>query len=287
MSAHSAPSAALGDARNVDLHSHSTASDGAVSPADVVAAAARVGLGAIALTDHDSVAGLTEAVAAGARLGVRIVPGCELSAYDGDVEIHLLALHISGLDVIAPSLQGFQRDRVERAQAMVDNLARLGVPVTMESVLTAAAGGAVGRPHVARALVEGGYVVDHREAFDRYLGNGRPAFVPKPRFSAADAIALTHSAGALSVWAHPSREGTRARVQHLAALGMDGVEVRHPSHSPLDVERLRAIVVELNLVPSGGSDWHGAAEGYRTLGNMQIPAAWLAQQDALVAARVA
>lgn len=280
----SGPSA---DTRNVDLHSHSTASDGAFSPADVVAAAARVGLGAIALTDHDSVAGLPDAVAAGARLGVRVVPGCELSAYDGDFEIHLLALHISDWDAIAPSLQGFQRDRVERAQAMVDRLARLNVAISMESVLNAAAGGAVGRPHVARALVEGGHVVDHREAFDRYLGNGRPAYVPKPRLDVADAIALTHSAGALSVWAHPSREGTRSRVERLAALGMDGVEVRHPSHSPLDVERLRTIVVDLNLVPSGGSDWHGATEGYRTLGNMQVPSAWLAQQDALVAARAA
>ncbi|MGI8509293.1 MAG: PHP domain-containing protein [Gemmatimonadaceae bacterium] len=275
------------DTRNVDLHSHSTASDGAVSPADVVAAAERVGLGAIALTDHDTIAGLPEAVAAGARLGVRVVPGCELSAYDGDFEIHLLALHISDWDAIGPSLTQFQHERVERAQAMVDRLVRLGVPVSMQSVLGAAAGGAVGRPHVARALIDGGHVVDHREAFDRYLGNGRPAYVPKPRFAVADAIALAHSAGALAIWAHPSREGSRTRVERLAGLGMDGVEVRHPSHSPLDVERLRALVVEFELVPSGGSDWHGATEGYRTLGNMQIPAAWLAQQDARVAARAA
>ncbi|MGI8548285.1 MAG: PHP domain-containing protein [Gemmatimonadaceae bacterium] len=277
--------ATQGEARNVDLHSHSTASDGAVSPTDVIVAAERVGIGAIALTDHDTVAGLPEAVAAGARLGVRVVPGCELSAYDGDFEIHLLALHISDGEAIAPSLALFQHERVDRAQAMVDRLVRLGAPVSMDSVLREAAGGAVGRPHVARALLQAGHVVDNREAFDRYLGNGRPAYVPKPRFTVADAIALAHSAGALAVWAHPSREGTRTRVEHLAALGMDGVEVRHPSHSPLDVERLGALVAEFGLVPSGGSDWHGATEGYRTLGNMQVPSAWLAQQDALVAAR--
>lgn len=276
-----------GDARNVDLHSHSTASDGAVSPSDVIVAAERVGLGAIALTDHDSIAGLPEAISTGARLGVRVIPGCELSAHEGDFEIHLLALHISDVAVIAPSLARFQRERVDRAQAMVDQLARLGVPISMESVMREAAGGAVGRPHVARVLLQSGRVVDNREAFDRYLGNGRPAYVPKPRFSVADAIALAHSAGALAIWAHPGREGTRARVERLAALGMDGVEVRHPSHSPLDVERLRAIVVEFGLVPSGGSDWHGATEGYRVLGNMQVPSAWLAQQDALVAARAA
>lgn len=274
-----------GDARNVDLHSHSTASDGARSPAEVVAAAHRAALGAIALTDHDSIAGLPDATAAGERLGVRVVPGCELSAYDGDFEIHLLALHIRDVHAMAPSLQRFQRERVERAEAMVHRLNQMGVAVAVESVLREASGGAVGRPHVARALLERGHVTDQREAFDRYLGNGRPAYVAKPRFAVADAIELAHSAGALAVWAHPGREGTRARVDRLAAMGMDGIELRHPSHTPADVERLSVLVAEFDLVPSGGSDWHGATEGYRTLGNMQIPAAWLARQDARVMAR--
>ncbi len=276
-----------GDPRNVDLHSHSTASDGAFAPAQVIAAAQRAGLGAIALTDHDSVAGIPEAIAAGKQLGVRVVVGCELSANDGDFEIHLLALHIDKLDAIEPSLTGFQRERVERALAMVDRLDGLGATISMDSVLREAAGGAVGRPHVARALVTGGHVVDQREAFDRYLGNGRPAYVPKPRFSIEDAIALAHSAGALAIWAHPSREGTRTRVERLAALGIDGVEVRHPSHSPLDVERLRVLVDDFRMVPSGGSDWHGATEGYRVLGSMQVPSTWLARQDARVESRVA
>jgi predicted metal-dependent phosphoesterase TrpH len=275
------------DARNVDLHSHSTASDGAVTPAEVVTAAERAGLGAIALTDHDSVAGIPEAVATGARLGVRVVAGCELSAYDGDFEVHLLALHIRDMDAMTPSLEAFQQDRVERARTMVEKLVNLGAPISMDAVLREAAGGAVGRPHVARALVQQNHVVDLRDAFDRYLGAGRPAYVPKPRLTAEDAIALTHRAGALSIWAHPSREGTRARVERLAQHGMDGVEVRHPSHSQSEVARLGALVNELGLVPSGGSDWHGAMEGYRVLGNMQVPAAWLAQQDALVAARAA
>lgn len=270
----------------VDLHAHSTASDGAVPPAEVIEAARRAELVAIALTDHDTVAGIDEAVGAGVRLGVRVVAGCELSAYDGDFEIHLLALHIRHLDVLAPRLDAFQRDRVDRAAAMVERLARLGAPVSMDDVRREAAGGALGRPHVARALVTAGHVADHREAFDRYLGNGRPAFVPKPRLDVEEAIGLAHAAGALAVWAHPAREGTRTRATRLAQLGLDGIEVLHPSHTPGDVERIANLVAELDLVPSGGSDWHGATEGYRILGNMHVPAAWLEQQDVRLATRV-
>lgn len=274
------------EAPYVDLHAHSTASDGAVAPAEVIEAAQRADLVAIALTDHDTVAGVDEAVGAGVRLGVRVIAGCELSAYDGDFEIHLLALHVRDTGVLGPRLEMFQRDRVARAEAMVERLGRLGVPVSMEDVVREAAGGAVGRPHVARALIRAGHAADHREAFDRFLGNGRPANVPKPRLDIEEAIGLAHAAGALAVWAHPGREGSRTRATRLAQMGLDGIEVLHPSHSPVDVERLENLVAELDLVPSGGSDWHGATEGYRILGNMHVPAAWLEQQDVRLATRV-
>jgi len=273
--------------RFIDLHSHSVASDGALAPAAVVRAARDAGLEAIALTDHDTVAGIPEALAAGAELGVRVIPGCELSAYDGDVEVHLLALHIADEDALAASLTLFQRERVDRAIAMVERLGHLGVPISMDDVLREAAGGAVGRPHVARALVAAGHVADSREAFDRYLANGRPAYVPKPRLAASDAIDLAHTAGALAVWAHPARIGTRERVTRLAAHGLDGIEVLHPSHTPPEVERFSRFAAELALVPSGGSDWHGATEGFRTLGCMRVPAEWLARQDDRRAARAA
>jgi predicted metal-dependent phosphoesterase TrpH len=191
------------------------------------------------------------------------------------------------MDRLAPRLSEFRGQRVQRAREMVHNLNERGVPVTFDAVLRAADGGAVGRPHVARALIDGGFVVDVREAFDRYLAFGRPGYVPKPQLTVADAIAMTHDAGALSIWAHPGKEGTRTAVARLAALGLDGVEVRHPSHSPDDVQRLTQLVTDYNLVPSGGSDWHGAMEGYRTLGNMNVPTAWLDQQDALLARRAA
>ncbi|HEY5087598.1 MAG TPA: PHP domain-containing protein [Gemmatimonadaceae bacterium] len=273
------------DERYVDLHAHSTASDGAVSPAELVESAKRADLQAIAITDHDTIAGNDEAVATGARVGIRVVRGCELSAYDGDFEVHLLTLHIRDAGAIRPSLEGFQRERVDRGHAIVERLVRAGAPVSIEAVLAEAAGGALGRPHIARALINAGHAADHRDAFDRFLGAGRAAYVPKPRLDIADAIGLAHSCGALAVWAHPGREGTRERLTRLAAHGLDGVEVRHPGHTPLDVDRLLRLARELDLVPSGGSDWHGATEGYRTLGNMHVPEAWLDLQDVRLATR--
>ncbi|HSU96996.1 MAG TPA: PHP domain-containing protein [Gemmatimonadaceae bacterium] len=274
------------DERYVDLHAHSTASDGAVSPAELVEAACRAKLQAIAITDHDTIAGNDEAFATGASLGIRVVRGCELSAYDRDFEVHLLALHIRHSEAIRPSLEGFQRERVDRGYAIVERLSIAGVPVNIEDVLAEAAGGALGRPHIARAMIRAGHVADHRDAFDRYLGAGKPAYVPKPRLDVADAIGLAHSAGALAVWAHPGRDGTRERLVRLAALGLDGVEVRHPGHTPGDTQRLGRLAEELDLVPSGGSDWHGATEGYRTLGNMHVPESWLDMQDVRLATRV-
>lgn len=278
--------AAPADSAHVDLHAHTTESDGAVSPQDLVAAARRAGLLAIAITDHDTIAGNDTAFAAGTAIGMRVVRGCELSAFDGDMELHLLALHISDAGAIRPSLEQFQRERVDRGGAIVERLARVGAPISIDDVMAEAAGAALGRPHIARVLIRAGHAADHREAFDRFLGAGRPAYVAKPRLEVADAIGLAHSAGALAVWAHPGREGTRERLVRLEAHGLDGVEVRHPGHTPSDVVRLARLATELDLVPSGGSDWHGATEGYRTLGNMHVPEAWLDLQDARLATRV-
>lgn len=274
------------DERYVDLHAHSAASDGAVSPTELVEAAKRAGLLAIAITDHDTIDGNDEAVATGTTLGIRVVRGCELSAYDGDFEVHLLALHIRDAGAIRPSLEGFQRERLERGRSIVEKLARAGAPISFDDVLAEAAGGALGRPHIARVLIRAGYAADHRDAFDRLLGAGRTAYVAKPRLDVADAIGIAHSAGALAVWAHPGREGTRERLTRLASHGLDGVEVRHPGHTPTDVARLARLADELDLVPSGGSDWHGATEGYRVIGNMHVPEAWLDVQDARLATRV-
>lgn len=266
----------------VDLHMHSTASDGSRAPADVVRAAKAAGLVAIALTDHDSVAGLAEAQLAGLEVGVRVVNGVELSAVAGDAETHVLGLHLRDALVIERELGALRDMRERRGQQIVDKLVALGVQVTFDDVLSQAGGGAVGRPHVARALVADGWATDVRDAFDRYLGAGKPAYVPKDQLDMADAIAMIHAAGGLAVLAHPGPAGTRERLAALAALGMDGVEVKHPGHSPGDTARLNTLAGQLGLVVSGGSDWHGAAEGPRTIGMMHVPAEWLARQDALL-----
>jgi len=270
---------------NVDLHMHSTASDGALAPAKVVAAAHAARLAAIALTDHDSLAGLGEAAEAGAMLGVRIVPGVELSAHDGAREIHILALHVSRPEFIESHLSKFRQARVTRAVAIVDRLRALGIAITADTVMEIAAGASVGRPHVARAMIRGGFVRDSREAFDRFLGAGRPAFVDKERLDVREAIEIAHAAGALAIWAHPGGEGRRERIEPLVRLGLDGVEVRHPSHGGEDTLRLGALSDFFGLIASGGSDWHGSTDGPRAIGCMDIPFAWLARQDEAVSLR--
>ena len=266
--------------RLVDLHSHSTASDGALPPTAVVEAAAAAGLHALALTDHDTMAGVAEAEAAGARLGVRIVPGVELSALHLEREIHMLALHLERSDELEAQLTEFRAGRVRRAEEMVAKLRGLGAPITMDAVLAHAGRGAVGRPHVARALVDSGFVRDQREAFDRYIGNGRPAIVAKEALYAADAIDLVHAAGGIAVFAHPGRDGTRAVIEPLVAYGLDGLEILHPSQSGEDMARLGALAQHFDLVSSGGSDWHGTTDGFRTLGQMRVPYSVLEQQEA-------
>ena len=273
------------EARFVDLHTHSTASDGARAPRDVVRAARASGLSAIALTDHDTVDGLADAADEGSSLGIRVVRGVELSAVEGDAETHLLGLHLEDVRRLEGRLRDLKTMRLTRAERMVSKLNELGVKVTIDDVLAQSGGGAVGRPHIARALVNDGWATDIRDAFDRYLGNGRAAFVPKDRLSMSDAIAMIHHAGGLAVLAHPGASGTRARIESLVSVGLDGVEVRHPSHSAEDAARLLALVEHFRLVPSGGSDWHGLSEGGRTLGGMRVPLAWLERQDEMATSR--
>ena len=271
--------------RVVDLHMHSTASDGSRAPEDVAAAAHAAGITAIALTDHDTVAGVSAARAAGERLGLRVITGVELSAEDNGREVHVLGLHLERLDAIETAMEGFRQTRIDRAREMVAKLNALGVPVTFDAVLAEAGGGAVGRPHVARAVVAGGWVGDQRDVFDRYIGHGKPANVPKAKLDFPDAIALIHTAGGLAIVAHPGIDFNRPRVERAVGYGLDGLEVLHPSNSPDEQRRLRALTEHFGLVPSGGSDWHGAEQGPRTIGMMKVPIAVLEKQEARLAAR--
>ena len=281
------PNASPERAAFVDLHTHSTASDGILPPEKVIEAAHRCGLAAIALTDHDTINGIPAAKSAGERLGVRVIAGVELSAFQDDHEVHLLALHLSQLDSLEKRLGELRSLRHARAASIVEKLNSLGIGLTLDEVLEQSNGGAVGRPHVARALIARGVVHDFRDAFMRYLGNAGAAFVPKARLSVEDAIAIAHEAGGLAIWAHPGEGGRRERLEPLVAAGLDGLEVRHPSHSGEDVKRFQALAEYFGLVQSGGSDWHGSSEGPRRLGNMNVPIEWLERQDEKVAALTA
>ena len=276
-------SAEAGGPAFVDLHTHSTASDGTLPPERVIEAAQRCGLAALALTDHDTIDGVRAAREAGERAGIRVIAGVELSAFYEDQEVHLLALHLSHLEALEKRLVELRALRYGRAHKIVDKLNTLGIPLTLDEVLQQSNGGSVGRPHVARAMIARGVVHDFRDAFTQYLGANGSAFIPKDRLLIEDAIAIAHEAGALAIWAHPGDGGRRDRLEPLVAAGLDGIEIRHPGHSAEDMKRLQALADFFGLVPSGGSDWHGASDGSRRLGMMNVPIQWLERQDERVA----
>lgn len=274
----------------VDLHVHSTASDGAHAPADVARRAAALGLGAFALTDHDTLAGVAEARTAGASLGVRVIAGCEFSAAGPGGELHLLAYFLPGGESALERFLEDQREkRLRRAEQLVTRLQRLGVNVTIEQVRAVAAGGAVGRPHVARAMVAAGAARDIQDAFDKYLGSGRPAFVPKVLPTVKEVTTLVAAAGGVTSAAHLKDRGVRAVLKELKAAGVDGVEVKHPSHDASTERRLKKLAVELDLAPTGGTDWHGdfgVDRPIMTLGSLEIPSEWLDRVEHIHAGRV-
>jgi hypothetical protein len=271
--------------RGIDLHLHSTASDGSQTPVVVVAAALAARLCAIALTDHDTVAGLPDAEETAQGTPLTVIRGVELSAYEGTDEFHILGLHLSDLVRMESRLTVFRDSRRDRAVRIVERLNEIGVRITFDDVLSMSGDAAIGRPHIARALVENGWARDLRDAFDRYLGQGRPGCLDKHRLGIAEAIDLIHECGGLAIFAHPGSVGTRARVESFAKVGLDGVEVIHPSHSADDRARLLALTEFFGLVPSGGSDSHGATEGSRTIGALAVPPAWLTAQLERVAQR--
>ncbi len=263
----------------IDLHCHSTASDGVLPPAEVVAVAAAAGLTAMALTDHDTTAGLDEARAAGAQLGVEVVGGCEFSVGVEWGEMHLLGYFIEPGDRdIEEFLVAARADRTRRARDMVSKLVGLGLAISYDDVARESGGGAIGRPHVARALLERGHVHAIQQAFDRYIGRGRPAFVEKALPKLADVAGLVHRRGGVVSAAHLKSRGTLAELTRLKADGLDAVETRHPSHTGDYLATITDAALALDLARTGGSDWHGerdAAGTHAQLGSQQVPDEWL------------
>lgn len=247
---------------------------------EVVRRGVRAGLKAIALTDHDTIDGVAAATAAGREVGLRVVAGCEFSVAAGWGEMHLLAYF---LPTDAAELDRFlsaqRTQRVRRAETIVARLWSAGIRIQLDDVLATANGGAVGRPHVARALMIMGAVASVSEAFDRYLKRGRPGFVPKQLPPLAEVTALVRRMGGVSSAAHLKRRASRAVLASLAAAGLDAVEVRHPAHDDATRRRIAGLATQLELLPTGGSDWHGdgSDEGAdrAPLGTLTVPAAWL------------
>ena len=270
----------------IDLHSHSKASDGTDAPSDVVRRAHAAGVDVLALTDHDTVAGIDEAVAA-LPAGLTLVAGSEISCAvveDGRrMSVHLLAyLFDRGEPRLAAELSRLRTDRERRARAIVDRLNALGVPMTWDDVITVAGAAPVGRPHIAQALVAHGVVDDVAGAFtDDWIGTGGRAYVPKHALEPAAAVRLVVAAGGVPVLAHPdvSKRGARLADQHIAVLadaGLAGLEVDHPDQDAATRDRLRSLADDLRLLVTGSSDDHGTLTGRRLGCETTEPSAYAA-----------
>lgn len=247
----------------VDLHVHSSVSDGLYSPHDVVRHAAEVGLAAISLTDHDTVAGVREAMAAGEAFGVEVIPGVEISAEFENGACHILGYFIGLQDAaLNEVLHDAREGRAVRNEKILKRLNDLGFDLSMDDVACRVAGGTLTRAHFAAVMVERGYARTWDDAFEKYLGRGKPAFVSRRRVPPEEAIAAIRGAGGLAALAHPRQLNRGAAetdewIERLAAAGLEAVETASPDHTPNFARRYRAAAERLGLLEVGGSDWHG------------------------------
>ena len=268
--------------RPIDLHVHTTASDGDLSPRECVAAAAREGLAAIAITDHDTTAGNAEAAAAGREFGIKVVPGVEVSCSHERFTIHLLGYYPDEDDErLAAMLAQLRSRREERNPRILARLAELGCPVDYDEVLEVSGGTVVGRPHIAAVMVRKGYVGSVAEAFDRYLARGAVAYVERAKPPVAEALAVLSQARAIPVLAHPGILGAddfaeiERLVRELVPLGLRGIEAYYHNHDMALTSRLIALAQREGLLFTGGSDFHGSRKPDialgRGTGNMRVP----------------
>ena len=278
----------------IDLHTHTTFSDGSLTPTELVEEATALGLTAVAVTDHDTVDGLPEALAAGERLGIRVVPGVEINLEHERVTMDLLGYFLGGRpsEALKAELAELRVYRDERNARILERLAELGYALEADD-LAAAENGAVGRPHIGEALVRRGYAASIAEAFERFLRRGAPAWVDRRRLSLGVAMRLLRASGGLPVLAHPGiirsdAAGLEHIVRDAARLGMAGIECYYPLHDEATVAHCLALADKYALVPTGGSDYHGSMKPDARLGvgsaGLPLPDDLLADLDCLAAA---
>lgn len=281
-------------AGKIDLHLHSNKSDGRLSPTELLRLAHQGGITRMALTDHDTTAGVEEAIEVGRTLGIDVIPGVELGTDSRSGDLHMLGLFLDHADAaFQQTMARFRDGRIARVHKIVANLAEVGVVISVERVFEIAGEASVGRPHVAQALLEAGYIKAMPEAFERWLAYGGPGDVPRDKLSPEEAIGLIHAVGGLAVVAHPY-EGRNVLEQlpGLAAAGLDGVETYYPGYGPDRVAELLGLCDQLGILPTGGSDFHGFPHRLATSGepimhypgSVEIPPGIL---DALEARRAA
>lgn len=267
----------------IDLHLHTTASDGWLSPAQLVARAAAAGITTMSVTDHDTVAGLAEVGAEAAACGIRLVPGIEITSIADGRDVHMLGYFFDpGSGPLLTFLEGQRALRVSRTREIGARLAALGMPVDVDAVLATAAarpGASVGRPQLARALVAAGHVGSVRDAFEKWLATGLPAYVPRTGPAPADVVDVIHAAGGVASFAHPAVTRRDELIRPLADRGLDAIEVYHSDHSPEDEADYRGLAARLGVLVSGGSDFHG--EPSTPLRAAEPPAPSRARRNAL------
>jgi len=275
----------------IDLHMHTTASDGRLTPAALLERVLAAGLTTIAITDHDTTRAVDEATRLAEPHGVRVVPGTEITAVDEGRDVHMLAYFIDHHDPTLAAFLARQRSlRVERVREIGERLAAHGMAVEVDVLIgqaRARPGTAIGRPWLARALVRAGHVASVAEAFERWLGQGQPAFVPRSGPTPFDVVGIVHAAGGVVSFAHPGVTRKDTLLGPLAEAGLDAIEVHHSDHAPEVRDRYRTLAESLGVATSGGSDFHGSGETRTTLGKVWLPAHEFVALEARVPGRSA
>ncbi len=241
-----------------DLHLHTTCSDGALSPYELIRKAHKAGLQAISITDHDTTAALPDAIEIAHEFDLELIPGIEVSAFENGRDIHVLGYFVDATDESLVRYTDFsRREREKRAARIVKKLNDLNIPLGLDTVMDQAGTGTVGRLHVATAMISHGFGSSIKEVFGKYLGNGCPAYEEKWHFPVVDAIRLINNSGGLAVLAHPSRYISDSQLRAMIANGLDGIEVVHPCHDQYMQRHYRSVATEYCLLETGGSDYHG------------------------------